>query len=564
MKKSFLLLLIIYTLFSSEIFCQNLKLKITGNTPLETQVIDSLNYLKNHNNYASVKNEANSIQQRLFRKGFIENKLLGIKKVKDSLFNANFSLKRKFKTIYIYYDKSLVTNSILNLVTSHVFDDYFELKFTEVENALKTINSKISEEGLPFSKLKLSNIRIIDNTNLLAQLSIDATEEKRIINNIIIKGYENFPKSYLMHYLKIKPKQVFDIDEIKVKTEQLNNLRFASELKSPEVLFSKDSTTLYLYLKKTQSNSFDGFLGFGTNEETNKIEFDGYLNLNLTNNLNFGESFRLLYKSDENDQKTFTTNLSLPYLFKSPIGVDLSLNIFKKDSSFTTVNQSAKIHYQINSRHKIYAGVLYEESNNLLNENSVTQIFDYKKNFLSLAYEFQKPQTNNFLFPTNTYLYLETNFGNRKESNQKERQSFLNVNTFKIFNLNRKNSLFIRANAATINSDTYFENELLRFGGINSIRGFEENSLFATMYGLLNTEYRYQLNNSIYIHSIIDLAYFENDIAKINQKLFGYGFGFGLFTKAGLFKFNYANGKNEGQKFKFSDSKIHLSLTTNF
>ena len=81
---------------------------------------------------------------------------------------------------------------------------------------------------------------------------------------------------------------------------------------------------------------------------------------------------------------------------------------------------------------------------------------------------------------------------------------------------------------------------------------------------MLNTEYRYQLNNSIYIHSIFDAAYFENDITLTKEKLFAFGLGFGINTKAGLLKFNYANGKSENQKFKFSDSKIHLSLSAIF
>jgi outer membrane translocation and assembly module TamA len=436
--------------------------------------------------------------------------------------------------------------------------------FTDVENALNIINTKTSEQGFPFSKLKLTGIRVKNKNTLEAQLVIDTNEQKRTINNIIIKGYDKFPESYLKHYLKIKPSQTFSLDKIKNRTRQLQNLRFASELKPPEVLFSKDSTTLYLYLKKEQSNSFDGFLGFGSNEATNKIEFDGYLNLNLTNNLNFGESFRLLYKSDENDQKTFLTNLTLRYLFKSPIGIDISLNIFKKDSTFTTVNQSAKLHYQINAKHKIYSGFLFEESNNLLDNSSILTIADYKKNYFSLGYEFSKPQVNNLLFPINSYLYIETNFGNRKETTQSEKQSLLSLNAFKIFNLNDKNSLFIRTNSAVINSDSYFENELLRFGGINSIRGFEENSLFASLYGLINTEYRFQLNNTIYLHSVIDAAYFENKTLNLTQKLFSYGLGFGILTKSGLFRLNYANGKRENQQFKLSNSKVHISLTTIF
>ncbi|MCF7561154.1 hypothetical protein L3X39_10945 [Sabulilitoribacter multivorans] len=539
-------------------------LKINGATEYETSVIDSLNYSKIHKDFASVKFELDSVQKILYKKGFIENELANLEKVDDSTFNAQFLLKNKFNTIYIYYNKEDIDVSTLKFISKNVFDNYFELKFTDIENGLKYINAKFSEKGFPFSKLRLSNIRLTDDVNLEAELTTESSEQKRIINNIVIKGYEKFPKSYVKRYLKIKPSQVFNLKKVQNKTEQLNNLNFANEVKPPEVLFLKDSTILYLYLEKTKSNAFDGFLGFGTNEDTNKLEFDGYLNLNLTNNLNYGESFRLLYKSDENDQKTFEVDMSLPYLFKSPVGIDLLLRIFKRDSSFTTTNQSAKLHYQINAKHKVFAGLVSTESNNLLTQNFSPNIADFKTQHFNVAYQFLRPQSNNLLFPLKTKFYLETSFGNRKSSRDTERQSQFVIDAFKIFSLNKKNSMYFRLNGASLVSKNYFENELFRFGGINSIRGFEENSLFSNLYGLINTEYRYQLNNYIFIHSIIDAAYFENKLINTKEKLFGYGFGFGILTKAGLFRFNYANGKVENSTFNISNSKIHLSLTTNF
>ena len=554
--------LIIYILFSTEVFCQRLTLKINGKNEAETQIIDSLNYLKIHKDVLSMTSEVSFIQQTIFKKGYIENKVSKLLKINDSFFSVEMSLNRKFNSIHIYYDRASIEKQILNTISKHVFDDYFELSFSEVENALGFINSKISEAGLPFSKLQLQNISVKNETILKAHLIIESSEEKRKINNIIIKGYEKFPQSYLKHYLKIKKGQVFDLNIVKRKTVQLNDLPFANQIKSPEVLFSKDSTSLYIYLKKSQNNTFDGFLGFGTNEDTNNIEFDGYLNLNLTNNLNFGESFRLLYKSDENDQKTFDINVTLPYLFKTPIGADFQLRIFKRDSSFTTVNQSAKIHYQINSKHKIYAGLTNLESNNLLSQNTSSNISDYKTAYYTLAYKYIKPQASNLLFPINSALYFETNFGNRKQTHASQKQTQFTFDASKIFNLNAKNSFYTRIDGSLLSSDDYLENELYRFGGINSIRGFEENSLYASLYGLINTEYRYQVSPSIYIHTIMDAAYYENKIIKTKDKLFGYGFGFGIITKAGLFKFNYANGKLRNQKFKLSNSKIHISITT--
>ena len=563
MKRIRFLLLIIYIIFSSEVLSQNLKLSIQGDSEVENQVIDSLNYLRTHSDYQSMSSELDSIQKTLLKMGYIENKLGDITKENDSSFLAIIHLKKRYHTIYIYYDKNLLEKSLLNLISKRVNDSCFLLPLKDVEDKLNIINSQIISAGLPFSKLKLSDIEVRDN-NLKAQLVVESHSEKRIINNIIIKGYEKFPRSYLKYYLKIKRNQIFDLNKIKSKTEQLNDLRFANQIKSPEVLFSKDSTNLYLYIEKSKSNSFDGFLGFGTDEDTNKLQFDGYLNLNLTNNLNYGESFSLLYKSDENDQKTFQSELTLPYIFSSPMGLDLQLYIFRRDSSFTTVNQFAKLHYQTNSKHKIYAGITSTQSNNLLNSSTSNFISDFDSSFFTSAYEYINPQSFNPLFPINTSIYFETNFGKRKTISLSEKQTQVSLNSFKIINFNNRNSVFIKIDGKTLISDTYFENELLRFGGINSIRGFEENSLLADSYGVLNTEYRLQLNNSMYIHSITDIAYFENKITNTKEKLFGYGFGFGILTNSGLLKFNYANGKSENQGFKLSNSKIHLSLTAAF
>lgn len=564
MQKTYYFVLIIYILSPWKLFSQELHLKINGQSIYETQVIDSLNYSAIHKNFESVAFEVDSIQKLLFKKGYIENELKKMHRKNDSTYLAEFHLKKKFNTIYIYYKNLMLDKSSLNFISDAVFDDYFVLNFNTVENALSFINNQIVKQGLPFSKLKLENIKVSDNQNLIADLVIDADKNPRVINAIEVKGYEKFPKSYIKHYLKIKRQQVFDLDDVNKRTKKLNDLNFANQIKAPEILFSKDSTTLYMYLEKTKSNTFDGFLGFGTNNDTGNLEFDGYLNLNLTNNLNFGESFRLLYKSDEIDQQTFKADVALPYLFKSPIGLDLQLQIFKKDSSFTTANQSIKLHYQINSKHKIYGGLVYSESNNLLDIETATTITDYKTNYYSFAYQYANPQNFNLLFPINSGYYLETNFGERQIGNQTQSQSLFLIDAFKIFNLNTKNSLYFKVNGGALISDTYLENELLRFGGINSIRGFEENSLFASLYGVLNTEYRFQLSNSFYVNSIFDASYFENKVSNTKEKLFGFGFGFGILTKAGIFKFNYANGKLENQKFKLSNSKIHISLTTNF
>ena len=541
-------------------FSQDLQLYIYGKDSTETNTINEIGYKNSHQNLNSLNLELDSLQNRLFNKGFIESQLLTKKKVGDSLIEASFILTKKYNTIYIYHN-TLVDPSTLKVISQEVNEDYFVLDFENIENTLNYINSEITNQGQPFSKLKLSAIRIKNNI-VIADLEVSTSEKKRTINKILVNGYEKFPKSFIKHYLNLAKGNSFNLKSITKKTERLTNLSFANQLKEPEVLFTKDSTTLYLYLEKKASNNFDGFLGFGTNEETNKIEFDGYLNLNLNNNFNYGETFSLLYKSDENEQRTFNININLPYILQTPIGTELELNIFRKDSTYNIANQTANVFYQLNEKQKIYAGINGIQSSNLLDNNTFETVEDYDALFYTLKYEYLK-RTNSILFPINFSTRLSTGFGIRK-SKSTENQSTLDLNATKIFNLNSNNSLYFKLQGQYLISDNYLENELRRFGGINSIRGFEENSIFATLHSTINTEYRYKFSKGLYLHSIIDAAYFENKLSNTKEKLFGFGFGFGLLTKSGLLKFNYANGKSESQKFKFSDSKIHLSLTTTF
>ena len=540
---------------------QTLNLKIIGENERKTMIIDSISYNKGFDNYTTLETEVYSLKKKLTRLGYIDTTVESVTKQNDTLFKAELYLGQKINRIRIAYDSNF-NAELLNFINHIEGDKFFELDISQLENALNELNSRITEQGDPFSTLQLVNISKLNSDLMAADLKI-VSNQKRRIDKIIVKGYEKFPKSYIKRFLKLRTGKSFDLNGIKEKVELLEDLRFASQIKDPEVLFTQDSTTLYLYIEKTRTNNFDGFLGFGTNENTNKIEFDGYLDLRLINNLNFGETLNLFYKSDEIDQQTFRVDADLPYLFGSPVGLQVGLNIFRKDSTFLNADQYAKVNYQINAKQRIGVGITSTNSTNLL-ENDTAQLNDYTSSYYTLNYNYIKSQFYDPLFPINFQFDISAGFGARTNDLGKQDQRVFNFDTYKIFNLNTKNSVYLRLNGALLISDDYLDNELFRFGGINSIRGFEENSLVANLYGVINTEYRYRLSNSLYVHSVIDAAYFQNQLTDREEKLFGFGFGLGLLTNSGLFRLNYSSGKTENKQFKLSDSKVHVSLTATF
>jgi hypothetical protein len=325
-----------------------------------------------------------------------------------------------------------------------------------------------------------------------------------------------------------------------------------------------------VYLEKSKSNTFDGFIGF-SNNENKKITFNGYLDVTLENTIHAGEQFSLFWKSDGNKQKTFKTSIEIPYLFKSPIGLKASLAIFKQDSTYQNTKTGIDLGYFINYNTRAYIGYAATESSDIQNSNSA-QLSDYKNSFLTSAFQYTKNDNNNSLLPKKTTLSLTLGLGKRITSNPSEttanQQFYVNMEAMHNCYLNKKNSFNIRSQNYYLQSDSYIINELFRFGGLNSIRGFEENSLQAHFLTSILTEYRYVLSPSLYIHSIIDYGIYKDKSTdrENNQKtsLTGLGLGFGLQTTNGLLKLAFANGTTKNQNFNFYNTIIHICYNVKF
>ncbi len=557
-----ILYLNIYTIFSDGLHSQILYLNISAEKELSEGLKDTLNFRSEFPNLKLLQSETDSLSVKFQKLGFIESRLQELRQQNDSVFEARFELGNRWREIQIRYSAENFSKTELKRVSEEVTDEFFLLELSKVETAMKYLNSILVNRGDPFARIQLSAVEKIDSKRLSAELST-FQNKKRTIDRIVIKGYEKFPASFLKYYSDIRPGKTFEREKVIEQNELLNNLGFVRTLKPPEALFRKDSTALYLYLEKRNNNLFDGILGFATNEETNRIEFNGYLNLELNNNLNYGEQLLINFKADGREQQNFRVRTRLPYLFKSPFGVSLELRIFKRDSTFSTTDQQAKLDYQLSPKSNLYAGYKSYESSNLLDEVLVGVVEDYESRYLLAGASFTTLQAQPF-FPVKTLVTLDTEIGNRESSGVSEAQFRILGRLSHIFNLNDRNSIYLNTEGSVLSSDTYLVNELFRFGGINSIRGFDENSIDASLFTVLNTEYRFLFGPTTFIHSIIDFAYFENQVLDLKEELYSFGIGLGLQTEAGVFRLNIANGISDDQNFKFSNTKIHLSLSSRF
>jgi hypothetical protein len=518
-----------------------------------TKIIDSIGYKKIHTNAKSILDETNLVAEKLSKVGFLECRIVDNKKLNDSTFVFHFDLGKQTKYIHIYGSPNLPK-------AKEGQNDTLIIPYNKVEDFLNSNLQQLEKQGFGLSKLQLVNIQKKKNY-LIADLKI-VTNKKRNINDFVIKGYDKFPLGYKKSLERKYRNQVFNQDNLKKINADFNKIRFVKQTKYPEILFTTDSTKVFVYLEKAKTNTFDGFIGF-SNDEKGRLIFNGYVDLALNNALNVGEKLALYWKSDGKDQKTFNGSVEIPYIFNSPVAVKTQLNIFKQDSIYQNTKTAIDVGYYLNYNSKIYLGYQSTESNDIKNTNSST-ISDYNNSYYTGSYEFIDYNNDDFLFPEKTNFEFKIGTGKRDSKRASNKQFFGSLFWNYHLYLSKKTAVNLKTQNFYLHSDSYIVNELARFGGINSIRGFNENSLQANSFASIITEYQYIISPSLYLHSILDYGYFQDKTANASGKLFGLGIGFGLQTKNGLLNFVYANGSASNQSINSSNSIVHISLKTVF
>ena len=536
---------------------QNLRLNILKSGKLQDPVMWS----KQVNTLQNLNKALESYNDSIKKMGYVQFKYGELKAKNDTVYQIKADFGPKFTDIQVKYTDFELENYLQKLGIIYK-DNTFTIPVINIEPVLTKLSRLETQAGFPLSSFQLKNITSKDG-NLSAELTWKR-ERKRALDNIVIRGYEKFPVSYLKNYAHLKIGEIYDEEKVINRTELLNNLPFTTQTRSAEVLFTIDSTSLYLYLEKIGANNFDGLLGFRSDEQTGKLKLDGYLNLRLINNLNYGERLDLEYKSDGNDQQALDLNLELPFLFKSPVGTNVNLNLFRKDTSYSNTRQELSLFYQLNYKTRFTAGILFESSDNL---NSLpaqdADIGDYKKTMYTAGFSIMQPSGSLFL-PVKYNFKINTAIGERNAINLRDSQILIESLSEYTFSIAEKFKIYTANTTRSLSSNTYFTNELFRFGGINNIRGFRENSINANFYTAFRTEMGYAPNKSIYLHTIFDAAYFENKNSNQEELVYSIGLGTRLLTGAGMLNISLANGIQKSNSFKFSNSILHVSIISSF
>src|SRR5262249_32961318 len=120
--------------------------------------------------------------------------------------------------------------------------------------------------------------------------------------------------------------------------------------------------------------------------------------------------------------------------------------------------------------------------------------------------------------------------------------------------LGRQSALLAQVSGGWVHSATLFRNELFQVGGYKLMRGFDEESIYASRYLVNTVEYRYLVGMNSYFFGFTDLGFTGAKYSGApqgagNQRLLGAGIGMAFETTAGFFNLSFAAGKRNDENF---------------
>ncbi len=483
----------------------------------------------------------------------------------------------------------------------------FDGKPVQVEQ-LQAIQRRILDylenNGYPFAKIELDSISLEEGL-LQARLKVDKGPLYKI-DSIRNQGKANISTRYLQRYLNILNGSIYRKSTLQAISPKLSELPFVEETQPWSITWLGTGSIINLNLEPQRSSQVNVLVGLlpATEAPNNiyeaprtKLQFTGEANINLRNALGSGEMIGLNWQQIQLKSPRLNLAYQQSYLFGSPFGVNFAFDLFKKDTSFVTINMLLGLQYAVSSNQSgslfiqnFQSNLITVDTNQIKQTKQLPQEADVRS--LSLGLQYDGFNTNYRFNPTkgNEWQFSIAAGTKKIKKNDviiqlvdKNDPTFdfnslydtIKLNSFQFrikamaahfFQLSRVSTIKASLTGGWYESPNIFRNELFQIGGYRLLRGFDEESIYASQFAVTTAEYRYLVGRNSFLFTFADFGWAKNTASSNNTSntYLGVGLGLALETKAGIFNISFAAGKRNDLDFNIRQSKIHFGYVNFF
>jgi outer membrane protein assembly factor BamA len=453
--------------------------------------------------------------------------------------------------------------------------------------------------GYPFASIVLDSI-VIDSNTISAAINL-TLHDFIVYDSIEIIGDANIKKWFVHRYLSMKLGSPYNEQHVKRIDARINQLPYLTSSRNAAMYFYGNKAKPIVFIENRRANNFDGVLGFAPNNQQaiaggNNLLITGEGNLKLQNLFATGKYLEINFRSFLGNSQELRLRTAYPYILKSNIGIDYDLRLLRQDTSFLDVRNTVGIQYRFAGEDQIrfFYGVeqttlISVDTNRIKALRTLPDISDlvnyqYGTSGKMVRYDYLINPRKGFGFdvsasigskqirrnPTIDAIRLSTPEGGQfgvydsvplrmiQYAIQGSADVFIPI----ISNFVARTQIM----GAHLQAPRLFLSELYRIGGIRTLKGFDEQAIFASTYLILNAEVRYLLQKNAHALLFWNGAYYENAASpqRPTDTPFGFGAGVNFETGAGIFSLYYALGKEQQNPIEFRRAKVHFGLINYF
>lgn len=470
------------------------------------------------------------------------------------------------------------------------------VNFSQLQLVQQRLLNYYENNGYPFATVFLDSIQL-DNDKMTATIKADKGVLYHI-DSIRMYGKVKLNKNFLQRYLDIKNGSIYNKQKLEQVDKKMLELPFVTPVQSSDLSMLGSGSILNLYAEPKRSSQVNFLVGFlPASGDSKKLQVTGDVNLDLKNMLGGAEEILVKWQQLQPKSPRLNLGFTKPYIFNSPFGVNFLFDLFKKDSNFLQVNAQGGIQFNL-STHQNGKLFLQWQNNRLLagavdtnavkiqktlppniDLSAVNMGFNYE--LLKTDYRFN-PRSGNEINLTSVVGIKRIqqngditgikdpsfNYASLYDSiKPKSYQLRFKLSAAHYFPLQKRAALKAGVQGGYYTSPNMFRNELFQIGGYKLLRGFNEESIYASRYAVFTAEYRYLLGLNSFLFVFTDLGWVKNkyQAVDVNNRFIGAGLGMMFETKAGLLNISYAAGKRDDVKFNLREaSKLHFGYINYF
>ncbi len=476
-------------------------------------------------------------------------------------------------------------------LTSRASTNIFNLKDAKwsqqrVNLFFDKIISDFENNGYPFAYAYFDSLNIKDS--LIKANFVLHQGPNFVFDTINMPGVNTLKQSFISSFLRIKKGQTFDQSKVNSIEKQLKSLPFVQLKDKPFVNFYKNNAFVVLPITVKKINQVDGIIGLLPNSSQNNSRplLTGEFNLALRNLFNSGKTFKGEWRRFQPQSQLLNVAYYHPVILKSNIDLSLNLDFIKQDSTFLNIYRKLSLAYEIPIIGKLSFFTALRTSRvgttkAFKSSNTLTNTLDYDHLTYGVGYNYFN--LDNYFRPkSGNRVFIQIEVGNKKiikntgvenqiiydsiSLNSVQWSGTFNYEYYKMLSKRLVWASELKSKWLYNNNGDVFINDLYRLGGFMSLRGFNENFFFASNYAILSSELRTYIDQSSYIFTFINGAFFNQQLKQSYYQDYPIGFGLGLSLSTGAGQFNliYSLGQSKEQQINFNQSKIHIGLVSSF